>query len=135
MLSCSTWYRPITSHSLNGVRLQSLQSHSCALCPAAQLEKKQAAKRPIIVDRSIHTNGAPAAERADDVTETINPGQSASPVNLVSMESFLQADDDTIVPRADSLKPPSDVDSDSPENHLGHCRKLKGLALQNNPRC
>lgn len=92
--------------------------------------KKPAAKRPIIVDRSIHTDDAPVAERADDVAETINPSQSASPVNLVSMESFLQADDDTIAPKADSLKPPPNAGK--PET-VWTLQELKSLALQNNP--
>ncbi len=102
------------------------------LVPGCTAGKKQAAKRPIIVDRSVYPDETPAADRADDVAKIINPNQSVSPMKLVSMESFLQADDGTIAPKADSLKPPSDVDSDNPEI-VWTLQELKDLALQNNP--
>ena len=101
----------------------------CAV-PGCTAGKQQAAKRPIIVDRSIHAGETRATDRKANVAETINPNQSGSPVNLVSMESFLQTDDDPIAPKTDSLQPPSD--GDNPEI-VWTLQELKSLALQNNP--
>ena len=100
--------------------------------PGCTAGKKQAAKRPIIADRSVHSDETPAADRAEDIVETINPNQSDSPVKLVNLESFLQADDDTIAPETDSTEPPSDVESDNPEI-VWTLQELQNLALQNNP--
>ena len=103
-----------------------------SILPGCTAGKKQAAKRPIIVDRSVHADETPTAEQAKHVAKTANLNQSDSPVKLVGMESFLQSDDDADAAEADSIEPPSTVDSKTPAA-VWTLQELQSLAIQHNP--